>query len=234
LIESEAKLKLALDVANIAYWRHEIVSGKVEWSDGHERLFGIPIGEFKNTLDSVQSFIHPDDRGYGEVNLQNAIKNDMPYDNTYRVIYPNGDIHWLHSVGVLFKNEKGINTHLFGVTQDITDTIENEIELVLAKEKAEESNRLKTEFLNNLSHEIRTPMNGIIGFSELLNEPDLSDEKRKYFAKIVQNSSQQLLRIIDDILEISTLETKQVKVSEDTLCLNDLIMELFSIFNLKS
>lgn len=107
-------------------------------------------------------------------------------------------------------------------------------ELITARERAEQANRLKTEFLNNMSHEVRTPMNGIIGFSEMLVNPDITEEKRKYYSKIVQNSSYQLLRIIDDILEIATLETRQETINETTFCLNDLLMELFSIFSLKS
>jgi len=107
-------------------------------------------------------------------------------------------------------------------------------ELINAKEKAVESNRLKTEFINNMSHEIRTPMNGILGFINFLLKPNLTDDKRKHYINIIQSSGKQLLRIIDDILEISKLSTKQVKVSENEVCLNDLLLELFSIFDIKA
>ncbi len=107
-------------------------------------------------------------------------------------------------------------------------------ELYEAKERAEEANKLKTEFLHNMSHEIRTPMNGIMGFSDMLSDKQLSEQKKGQYISIIQNSSTQLLRIIDDILEISTLETKQLKLYEETICLNDFIMELFSVYDLKS
>ncbi len=123
---------------------------------------------------------------------------------------------------------------IVAVVRDFTERKKFEQELILAKEKAEEANKLKTEFLHNMSHEVRTPMNGIIGFAEMLGNRNLSDEKRNYYSKIVQNSSYQLLKIIDDILEISTLETKQIKVSNEEFYLNELLMELFSIFSLKS
>ncbi len=107
-------------------------------------------------------------------------------------------------------------------------------DLIRSKERAEESDRLKTEFINNMSHEIRTPMNGVLGFSRLLLKTDLSEEKRTQYIKIIQNSGDQLLRVIDDILEISCLETKQVKVHEAPLCLNDFLLELFTTFDVKA
>ncbi len=111
---------------------------------------------------------------------------------------------------------------------------ERTAELTKAKQKAEEGDRLKTEFLNNMSHEIRTPMNGIIGFSQMLDEPEVDNEMRKAYVGIIQSSSQQLLRIIDDILEISTLETHQVNAVIEKFCLNDLLMELFTAFILRA
>ncbi len=120
------------------------------------------------------------------------------------------------------------------IFSDVTQIKEFQNEIIKAKENAEESDQLKTEFINNMSHEIRTPMNAILGFSGFLNNSNLTNEKRKHYTSIIQSSGNQLLQIIDDILEISQLGTKQVKISEKEICLNDLFLELFSIFDIKA
>jgi signal transduction histidine kinase len=84
--------------------------------------------------------------------------------------------------------------------------------LIKAKERAEESDRLKSAFLANMSHEIRTPMNGILGFAELLGEPDLADEKQQYYIKIIEKSGKRMLNIINDIIGIS--KDKQESIFE--------------------
>ncbi|MCW3785633.1 response regulator [Plebeiibacterium sediminum] len=104
-------------------------------------------------------------------------------------------------------------------------------ELEIAKKKAEESDRLKTEFIYNMSHEIRTPMNGIIGFSSLLEKPEICESEKQKFIQIIKRSSIKLLQIIDNILAISELVTKQVKVENDCVHLNELCSELFAKFN---
>lgn len=103
-------------------------------------------------------------------------------------------------------------------------------ELSEAREKAEESDRLKSAFLANMSHEIRTPMNGIIGFSEMLNNPELSNDKRSLYSKIIVDSSNQLLTIVNDILDISRIETGMISIIKGVVNVNDVINELYNFF----
>lgn len=102
--------------------------------------------------------------------------------------------------------------------------------LIKAKEKAIESDKLKSSFLANMSHEIRTPMNGIVGFTEFLAKDNLTPEKRAYYSKIVVQSSHQLLSIVNDILDISKIETGQFVLSPEVFNINDLVMTTFTLF----
>ena len=127
-------------------------------------------------------------------------------------------------------DHNGIPKFLLGVTEDITAKKAAENELIDAKEKAEESNRLKIAFLQNISHEIRTPMNAICGFTSLMMEPDLSMEQKANYSSIIRSSCDQLLTIITDVLTISSVETKQMKINIQELNLNQLMDELTHIF----
>lgn len=121
---------------------------------------------------------------------------------------------------------------IIATARDITQRKQYEDQLKNAKEKAEESDRLKTAFLHNISHEIRTPMNAIVGFTALLDEPDLDSESRRQFSSIIYQSTNQLLAIISDIVDISNIETNQVKLTYSKFNVNQVIKDLYEQFKL--
>ncbi len=117
---------------------------------------------------------------------------------------------------------------------DITDRKKVEQELIKAKEKAEESDRLKSAFLANMSHEIRTPMNGILGFVDLLKEPHLTGEEQEHYIKIIKESSGRMLDTINDLIDISKIEAGQVEVIKTATHVNQLVDEQYDFFNIKA
>ncbi|MCZ4694672.1 ATP-binding protein [Ancylomarina euxinus] len=115
------------------------------------------------------------------------------------------------------KEYQQINEEYLQINEELNQTNQ---ELTIAKEKAEESDHLKTAFLHNISHEIRTPMNAIVGFSGLLNDPDLLSEDRQYFTDLIIQSSDQLLSIITDIVSIASIEAGQEEVQGNEININ--------------
>jgi len=104
------------------------------------------------------------------------------------------------------------NPFTLAIVRDITDRKQTEKELISAKEKAEESDRLKSAFLANMSHEVRTPLNSIIGFSELLADPDFEQEQKREFIDHIVTNGNQLLTIISDIMDISKMESGEITI----------------------
>ncbi len=141
-----------------------------------------------------------------------------------------GKPYWEHiSVAPIYSKKKEIINYII-ITQDVTNRIKVEKELILAKEKAEESDRLKSAFLANMSHEIRTPLNAILGFADFIKNKDLEIEKHKKFAGIILESGTHLLDLINNIVNLAKLEAGQVEINESSVNIKDLFEELYMIF----
>src|SRR5665648_58494 len=136
----------------------------------------------------------------------------------------------IHLSTTVIKDKNGKSLGLIGVAKDITEYKKAEKELIEAKNKAEESDRLKSAFLANMSHEIRTPMNGILGFAGLLKEPMLSGEEQLEYIDIIEQSGNRMLNIINDIVSISKVESGQMEVSIKETNINEQIEYIYTFF----
>ena len=182
-------------ITELLGYNHQELLGKELWE----------IGVFKNIVASKDGFI--------ELQTNEYIRfEDMPLETKGGKQI---NVEFISNV-YLVDHKKVIQCNI----RDITERKRAEEQLLIAKGKAEESDRLKTAFLHNVSHEIRTPMNAIVGFSGFLNEPDLLPEKRKHFTDIIIQSSEQLLSIITDIISIASIEAGQEKIQENEININ--------------
>jgi len=214
LKKSESFLKEAQTIATLGIYTMDITSGNWESSDVLDAIFGIGA-DFDRSVQGWTSIIHPE---WQEIMstyfIEDVITKKTDFDKEYKIVRQNDRAErWVHGIGRLKYNSNNQLVTMLGTIHDITDRKQSEQELTKAKERAEESDRLKSAFLANMSHEIRTPMNGILGFAELLKIPDLTGEQQQQYIGLIKKSGDRMLNIINDIVDISKIEAGQVKVS---------------------
>ncbi len=151
----------------------------------------------------------------------NTISSGDNWEGEFKNKKKNGEIYWQESSISPILDENGLITHYVAVLEDITEKKKMIEDLVLAKEKAEESDRLKSAFLANMSHEIRTPMNGIIGFTDLLKEQKLTGKEKIKYINIIKKSGERMLNTINDLIEISQIESGTMEVEPGDVNIND-------------
>ena len=142
----------------------------------------------------------------------------------------NGELYWDQAVISAIRNEEGVITNFVAVKLEITEQKKLLNDLIKAREKAEENDRLKSAFLANISHEIRTPMNGILGFSQLLKEPHLTGEEQTEYIDLIYRSGERMLNLINDLIDISRIESGETMVQITETPVNVLLRDLDAFF----
>jgi PAS domain S-box-containing protein len=200
-------------------------------SPSFEKIWGVPVDESYKKPELLTEKIHPDDKPVvQEIIKSKEFEDENLFNYQFRIIQPNNQVHWIASKTFPILNDSGRIIRRAGIARDITERYHNLQELVNAMEKAEQSDRLKSAFLANMSHEIRTPMNGILGFAELLKEPNLTGEEQQEYIRIIEKSGERMLNIINNIVSISKIESNQMCVNISESNINKQIEYIYTFF----
>jgi len=212
--ENEERLRMALEVAQIAAWEWHLASGQMRWSTDPEVLFGFAKGSFGQDL-RIRRTVHPDDRALVDDATAVALRTGS-YESQYRAVRGDGTIVWIRERGRVFNDDDG--DRMVGISRDITAEHEaaQERERLLrsereARDQAEQQSRLKDEFLATLSHELRTPMNAILGWLSILESGKPIREIHSALAIIARNAEMQA-KLIDDLLDMNRLMSGNVRL----------------------
>lgn len=243
LYETNRKLAMTLDVANIVPWAWNLTEHKILCEVNRPIELRNPGEEINEELLSV-----PDSQYFSKIHKQDRERVEHAYSELlngradklceeYRVVSHDKDGHkidWVEVQATVDKRDAdGRPVTLVGSSQVITQRKEIERELIDARDKAEESNRLKSAFLANMSHEIRTPLNAIVGFSGLLNMVEQPEEREEYI-KVIENNNELLLKLVGDILDLSKIEAGTLEFAEVPINVNLVLEEIVTAMQMQA
>lgn len=235
---SEERFKSIVAVSNTGAWEYHHDKDFLWCSREYFTMLGRNPEDFlmdgsANIAETWINLLHPDDRQRASQHFASYIAGGSAgiYENYFRMHHSNGGWVWIWSRGQTLRDSDGkLTSRTLGTHIDITERKEFEKEIIAAKEKAEESDRLKSAFLANMSHEIRTPMNGIFGFAELLREPGLTGEEQQRYIALINRSGQRMLNIINDIVDISKIEAGLMELHLTESNINEQIEYIYTFF----
>ncbi|MEK6682285.1 MAG: ATP-binding protein [Nitrospirota bacterium] len=243
LKENESRLLNAQRIAHLGSWDWDIVKNTLYWSDEVYRIFGLTPQEFGETYEAFLNSVHPDDRRFVKKSVDAALYDKKPYSINHRIVLPNAAERIVHEQAEVIFDETGKPIRMVGTVHDITDLkqaeellkkynreLEEKVkerteDLRTAMVQAENANKAKSDFLANMSHELRSPLSAIIGFSEMLHDRLFGElnEKQEKFINYINSSSRHLIGLINDILDISKVESGKMTLELDTFPLKGLL-----------
>lgn len=230
LRRSEYSLAEAQRIAQLGSWEWNIDHDDLEWSAQTYRIFGLSPDSKRMTYERFLTFVHPEDRKKLADSVREGKKNGG-YEVEHRIMHADGQERYLVERGEVVANLNGA-MRMVGTVQDITERRHGEEMLRAAKEEAEAANEAKSKFLGNMSHELRTPLNGIMGMNQLLRASELQPDQREML-ELSLECSQRLLRIINDLLDLSSIETGTVTLRKHRFSLRSTLAAILNVFSEK-
>lgn len=231
---SNKALDAAQNIAKIGSWERDLSSQTLAWSEEHYRIFGLIPGEQEVTTELFLSLVHPADREkVGQLSPSIASKITPHFSVDFRIIRPDGTERFIHGEGEAVYNSQGTPVSMRGTSQDITERKRAEEALDIARREAEFANKAKSEFLSSMSHELRTPMNAILGYAQLLLQTTKEPLRGRQIKQVNQIlvSGQHLLKIINDILDLSKIESGHVALDLTYVDTIDTVKECIDLIN---
>ena len=216
------RLHEAQSIAKVGSWELDVGSLDLSWSDEAYRIFELDPQQKENLFEAYRQKIHPEDVPQLDHAINLAIIKAVDFVLELRMIAADESVKYILCIGEALKDNKNTVVRLKGTIQDITERKRIEQTLKEAKEYAEEANSAKSRFLANMSHEIRTPLNGILGLTEIMLGEEVSEEHRNYL-NIVRDSGKNLAQLINDILDLSKIESKKLHMESIAFNFNKLI-----------
>lgn len=210
----------------------DLLGKVIYWNKAAEKIYGWSISEAigQNIMD-----LTPAEQTIEQANdIMKKINAGKTWAGEFHVKRKDGSSFPAFVTDTPILDSNGKLKGIIGISSDITERKRAEMELMKAKEKAEESDRLKSAFLANMSHEIRTPMNGILGFTQLLKEHGLSGDDQQEYIKIIEKSGDRMLNIINDLIAISTIESHQVENTISETNVNEQMAFIYNFFKLEA
>lgn len=230
LRDLRGRLSEAVRAASLGFWEYEIPSARLVWSEELRVQYGFPEGQLEGTLDEIMARVHPDDRSRVSQALLQAQEQNQPFSIEFRVLPEPDQERWLACRGRVHFSAQAKPVSLLGTTLDITGRVQAAEQLRAARDAAQAASEAKSVFLANISHELRTPLGAVLGFTELLRTPDLDEESFREFLSVIERNTQQLSRIINDILDLSKVEAGRLELEELPFSLTDLLADQRNLF----
>ncbi len=235
LRKSEALLREAQATASLGCWEHDLISNRTMWTEELYRLHGRnPELPPPTSEELIHQVIYPEDLPFYREHLVHRFETGQPFACDFRIIRADQAIRWVTAKGQPVANQQGEIVRYIGVVMDISDRKNTELELQTAKEAAEAANRAKSIFLSSMSHELRTPLNAILGFAQLLSRDTSSIAEQKEYIDIINWNGQHLLELINDVLELSKIESGKVTLHPTEVDLYQLLGSLQDLFQPKA